>query len=141
MLTTLRQAKRLLILLLSQSVWLSKALQKRIDAFHYIALRIILGIPHSFISRVSNAEVLRRSCDAMLHTQLLRQQLLYYGRLVRNDNHPARYLLEAAPTKRRPGRPHLSWASELRNHIQNMSCDPRCIDSKIHWREVVNEYY
>ena len=54
-----------------QTIWLSKSLRQRIDALHYFCLRQILGIPHSYISRVTNAEVLRQANDVPLHTLLL----------------------------------------------------------------------
>ena len=84
-----------------QTVWLSKQLRQCIDGFHCGCLRQIYGIPHSYISRVSNATVLERASEIPLHRQLLRQQLLYYGRLQRNDTHPAKHLLCDRVTKRR----------------------------------------
>ena len=42
-----------------QTVWLSKVLRRRIDGFHCSCLRQILGIPHSYVSRVTNVQVLQ----------------------------------------------------------------------------------
>ena len=55
-----------------QTVWLSKQLRQRIDGFHCACLRQIYGIPHSYISRISNATVLEKASEIPLHRQLLR---------------------------------------------------------------------
>ena len=43
------------------AVWLGLAEQRRVDAFQNYCLRRILRIPSAYVSRVSNAEVLRKS--------------------------------------------------------------------------------
>ena len=55
-----------------QTVWLSKGLRQRIDAFHCSCIRRILGIAHSYISRVTNADVLRQG-NAMPLSKILLQ--------------------------------------------------------------------
>ena len=43
------------------TAWLKKADLQKLDTFQSMCLRQVQGIPHSYISRVSNAEVLRRA--------------------------------------------------------------------------------
>ena len=49
-----------------QTLWLSKHLRQRIDGFHCMCLRQILGIPHSYISRIPNADVLKKAQERPL---------------------------------------------------------------------------
>ena len=123
-----------------QTVWLSKHLRQRIDAFHCGCLRQIMRVPHSYISRVSNSDVLKQASETPLHRQLLRQQLMYYGRLHRDNTHPARNYLRGQVGKRRRGRPFLSWAVEIGKHIQNMPCNSSDINNLHIWRNAVNKY-
>ena len=44
------------------TAWLNKAEVKRLDGFHCRCLRRIFGIPPSFVSRVSNEDVLSTAC-------------------------------------------------------------------------------
>ena len=123
-----------------QFVWLPKLLRRQIDGFHCGCLRQILGIPHPYISRVSNAQVLQQARDIPLHLQLLRQQLQYYGTITRNAQHPTHTILRNKIVKRRIGRPHLSWDVEIAKHIQNMHVDNDCVQHPGHWRKVVKQY-
>ena len=123
-----------------QTIWLSKNLRQRIDAFHCQCLRRIMGIQHSYISRVSNATVLEQSGERSLSNQLLRQQLQFYGRIHRNELHPGHGLLNETIIQRRVGRPLLSWVRELRKHIEDMQVDSAAINNASHWRKVVDEY-
>ena len=67
-----------------QTVWLSKHLRQRIDGFHCMCLRQILGIAHPYISRISNAIVLLKVSQRPLHRQLLRESFIFYGRIMRS---------------------------------------------------------
>jgi len=40
-----------------QTIWLNKGDRRRLDAVHCMCLRRCCGIPHSYVSRISNAEV------------------------------------------------------------------------------------
>ena len=123
-----------------QTVWLSKSLRQRINAFHCQCLRRILGIQHPYISRVSNASVLEEAAEQPLSTLLLRQQLQFYGRIYRNDNHPRHDLLTEKINHRRAGRPLFSWVRELQKHIQDMQAPSSAIENPFHWRKAVDEY-
>ena len=43
-----------------QTVWLPKQSQKRLDAFHYQCLQELTGIAHSYISQVTNENILKK---------------------------------------------------------------------------------
>ena len=76
------------------TAWLNVAEQRRLNGFHCRCLRKIVGIPSAYISRVSNVRVLKEAQEAPLERQLLRQQLLLYGRLIRAPSaDPLRKLL------------------------------------------------
>ena len=108
-----------------QSAWLNQAERRRIDGFHARCLRVILKIPCSYISRISNAVVLARAQAEPLSTCLLRQQLRYFGKLAGRDNEdPGRACIfepgglgDVTPVGvRRRGRPRLEWGAEMRKH-------------------------
>ena len=64
-----------------QTAWLPVAARRRLDGFHAKCLRRICGIPPSFISRVSNADVLTRAgCSMKLSSRIRVQQLVLAGR-------------------------------------------------------------
>ena len=97
----------------------------KLDGFHARSLREILGIRHSFWSRVSNQTVLDRLSANKLSLLLLEQQLLYFGKIARSaDNSIIRRMIfkenSLEPSKnhilRRRGRPRLSWISEVHGH-------------------------
>ena len=123
-----------------QTIWLPKTMRQKINGFYCSCLRQILGIAHSYISRISNLEVLKRAEDIALDKQLLRYQLLFYGKMMRNIDHPIHDFFKKQPTQRRRGRPHLSYMRELSKHEQNMRCDSTIIDSPSEWRKAVYLY-
>ena len=57
-----------------ETMYLNDSLIKRLDAFHMIGLRHILGIEHAYWSRTSNEEILERA-DAIAcgHADILAQ--------------------------------------------------------------------
>ena len=58
-----------------------KADISKIDAFHCRCLRVILGIPHSMISRVTNATVLETAGSKLLSTTVSSRQLILFGNI------------------------------------------------------------
>ena len=90
-----------------QTIWLPKSMRQKINGFHCSCLRQILGIAHSYIFRVSNLEVLQKAGEIALDKQLLRYQLLFYGKVMRNIDHPIHDFFKKQATQRRRGRPHL----------------------------------
>ena len=104
-----------------QTIWLTKQQRRKIDGFQNRCLRSIIGIRSSFLSRVSNAEVLQRCGAVKFSNLLLEQQLLYFGKLFRlPDDSPIRRLvfrdssleLKQLDMNRRRGRPRLNWMTE-----------------------------
>ena len=58
------------------TAWLNKAFFRRLDGFQARCMRKIRGIPHSYLSRVSNVEVLKQAAakpysEISTHEQLL----------------------------------------------------------------------
>ena len=106
-----------------KTTWFGVAARRRMDGFHARCLRKILGIPHAYYSRVSNAEVLRRADRQPFSTLLLEQQLLFFGGIASGDAGPIRDTmlvpgsleLVDSNAPRRCGRPRHTWAGEVLN--------------------------
>ena len=64
-----------------ETIWLLKHERAKLDAFHHRCLRKILGIPHSYISRVSNADVLDTSGLLLLSDLLATRQAALYKKI------------------------------------------------------------
>ena len=65
------------------TMWMVKAQLRRIDGFQARCLRKVLGVPAAFVSRISNAEVLRRAAAKPLSQQLQYRQLVIMGKVAR----------------------------------------------------------
>ena len=132
------------------TAWLNVAELRRLNGFHCRCLRRILNIKASYVSRVSNASVLEQAGENPLASQLLQQQLLLYGWLVRApENDPLRTLTFAPGTTdlvtnlfiRRVGRPRNEWAVMLQRECWKM-CPSfnRTIHIEREWRRAVYEH-
>ena len=129
------------------SAWLNVAESRRLNGFHARCLRKITGIKPSFVSRVSNATVLQRAGQAELRQQLLKQQLLLYGRIARSPNGDVLRQLTFIPNSvqaatsryvRRVGRPRNEWAVMLGAEARKMCSDPSAIiNDHMLWRRAV----
>ena len=104
------------------SAGLLKADLRRLDGFQARCLRTMLGIKHSYISRICNKEVLARAGQALFTKQLLKQQLKLFRKIsCLSDEHFLRELtfcpgsLRAATDRyvRKRGRPRNEWATKL----------------------------
>jgi hypothetical protein len=104
------------------SAWLHVKEQRQIDGFQARCLRRILGVMPSFISRVSNQKVLEQSGQRRYTCQLLRQQLLLYGKIARSPDDDVLRALTFCPGSLQPvadrhvrwvGRPRHEWAGQL----------------------------
>ena len=136
-----------------ESVWLLQADRSKLDAFYTGSLRKILGIPHPYISRVSNVDVLKQMNARPLSEQLLARQLQLSGKIGRR---PANDLTRCVAlekdavepkmwsSRRRVGRPCLRWTRCV--HAQALAlvdgCSERlydiiCSPSSTAWREHV----
>ena len=132
------------------SAWLNIADTTRVNGFHCRCLRVICGIKAAFISRISNAKVLQESGQIQLSMQLLKQQLLLYGRVARApDADPLRMLTFVPGTLlpvtdqyiRRLGRPRNEWSVMLHREYCRMGDERnRCIHIESNWRAAVHQY-
>ncbi len=104
------------------SMWLLQADRSKLDSFYVKCLRCIHRIPHPMVSHVSNQRVLQTASAEQLSVQLLRHQLILYGKLYRRswDNLVRQVALEpnnCTPwnwnTLRRVGRPRLQWNTSV----------------------------
>jgi len=135
-----------------QVLWLNQASRDKLDAFNARCLRKILGIAHSYWSRVSNKEVLQQACAEKLSTILLEHQLGFLGTLARrNDACPVHKFvfgpnLSRAPLQfvRRRGRPNLEWTTEIFKVVDTMFDSGEefhaCISNRHAWRTRVREH-
>ena len=94
---------------------------KRLDAFHMWCLRAILGIPHSYYSRVPNLSIWEGTNSCPISILIWERMLRYVGHLMRaRDEDPTKAVaLELrhghwVPPRlivaRARGRPHDGWA-------------------------------
>ena len=111
---------------------------------------LCLGIKPSFVSRVSNAIVLQQSSQVQFGRQLLRQQMLLYGRVARAPSiDPLRKLTfdpgglkpTIAQFVRRVGGPRNEWAVMLAKESWKMNVN---VNQVVHtgpeWRRAVYQY-
>ena len=104
-----------------ESLWLLSSEVKRLDAFHVACLRKISGIKHSYVSRVSNAEVLQQTGERPLSELLLHRQCQLYDNITKKPlDDPLRKLVckeDGSPQvwvhTRRRGRPRQTWARQV----------------------------
>ena len=135
------------------SAWLNVARELRqLDGFKARCLRRILGVRASFYSRVSNHKVLEQSGHVQYSRQLLKHQLLLFGKVARKTNDdPLRKLtfcegsLSPATSRfiRRVGRPRHEWAGQLLQVAFKVVGDRRLeevVYSEESWTSIVNKY-
>lgn len=102
-----------------ESLWLLKADRSRFYSFHCKCVRILFGIPHSFISRVRNSDVLQRASSTSLYEILRERQVALYSRIARSpDPSLIKHILcdsDGIPNnwarRRKRGRPRQQWAT------------------------------
>ena len=101
---------------------LSKAEKKRLDGFQNKCLRSILKIQPSYMSRISNREVIQQAMHVPATKLLERKQLLQLGKVLRCGlDHPLQQssfipgTLTSATSRyvRRVGRPRKEWIPEV----------------------------
>ena len=132
------------------SAWLNARETRRLNGFYCRCLRVILKIPAAYFSRVSNAIVLQRAEQVELARQLLKQQLILYGRIVRTKDDDILRKVTFVPGTdipathqfvRRVGRPRNEWAVMLQKQFLQMGPSA---SNEIHdvcrWRAAVHKY-
>jgi len=136
-----------------ESLCLRKADQQRLDSFYVKCLRRIYGIPHSYISRVSNYSVLHAAQAQPLSRTLLARQLVLYGRIARMPEHS--YVRQIAlgsntilPRKfaysKKVGRPRLQWTTYVYAMATTLAEDFASLEhsmlSPVRWAQKVREW-
>ena len=110
------------------SLWLLQADLARIDAFHVKCLRRIYSIPSSYISRISNRDVMKTASQSTLSSTLAERQAKLYGDIAAlPETHVLRRLTcepgSSEPRqwtiKRRQGRPKQQWAACVHKYRQH----------------------
>lgn len=132
------------------SAWLNASERKRLDGFQARCLRKILGIKPAYFSRVSNKIVIQKSDQKLFTTQLLKQQLLLYGRVARAPDTDLLRQLTFCPGSLRPatdryvrkiGRPRNEWAPMLEKEVAKMLPNivdrMNCMKNPIEWKHCV----
>ena len=132
------------------SAWLNVAEMRRLNGFQCRCLRVIQRIPPSFISRVPNKKVLQETGQVQLGRQLLKHQLLLFGRVARAaPDNPLRLLTfipgstDAATERyiRKVGRPRNEWAVMLKRESYRMNSDfTSFISNELAWKRAVYMY-
>ena len=111
------------------SAWLNARETRRLNGFYCRCLRVILKIPAAYFSRVSNAIVLQRAEQVELARQLLKQQLILYGRIGRTVGDDVLRKVTFAPGTnmpathqyvRRVGRSRNEWVVMLQKQFLQM---------------------
>ena len=133
------------------TAWLNAAELRRLNGFHCRCLRRILRIPPSFLSRVSNLNVLKAADETPLGKQLLKSQLLLFGRVARApDTDPLRRLVFTKGTTqlasnqyvRKVGRPRNEWAAMLQKECWKMGTGHlQAIRVEHEWKAAVMTHY
>ena len=115
-----------------QTSWLTKTQRNKLDGFHAKCIRKIVGIQHSYWSRISNIEVLSYVGAHRLSNLLLEQQLLVFGNIYRRPSHDVlrqaifeehSVVLQVHAKNRRRGRPKLAWATEVEKMALQVTSD------------------
>ena len=136
-----------------ESLWLRKVDTKRLDSFYVKCLRRVHGIKHAFWSRVSNLEVMATAGVQPLSRELLRRQLLLYGRFASQPDFAVqrKSFLESSTVhprswkgRRKRGRPRQEWGTEVHKHALNIAgsdADLRvCLYDPKRWKRAVSAY-
>jgi hypothetical protein len=126
------------------TTWLNVAERSKLDAFHVRCLRKIVGVAHSYVSRISNQIVLERAGRGKLSAVLLQRQLELMANIARkSDDDVLRSILFENSTchlkqlagKRRRGRPRAVWASEVFKHALLVAGSHEALDA--YWQNTV----
>ena len=136
------------------SLCFTAAQQRQLNGFQNRCLRTIIGVEHSFVSRVSNAEVLRRSEHRPATELLQRRQLQLLGKVLRSpEGHPLRTATFIPGTNyplteryvRRRGRPCKEWlpnvqAAAIRIFGSTDAVEARAQQKK-DWNQAIRAHY
>ena len=132
------------------TVWLNVAQIRRLNGFQARCLRQALGIKPAFYSRVPNRTVLEKAGQTPLGQQLLRQQLLLYGRVARAPHddylrkltfYPGTLMPTTSKYVRRIGRPRNEWTNMLQKESYKIDTNAdRLVHNVLQWAAAVERY-
>ena len=141
------------------SACLNKCERRGIDGFQARCLRKIMKVAPACWSRVANKTVLARASTRPVSQQLLKDQLIYFGRIAsRNPTDPVRdsilkregMELRELQETRRVGRPRLEWSKEIFKHaveaagshanLRSIFSNENSADIRTSWRGLVSTY-
>ena len=114
------------------SLWLLKQDRDRLDAFHCKCFRGILRIPHYFISRVSNVDVLDTAGSKPLSSILRERQVQLYRKIACETDES----LVKRVVCNRDGTPK-NWADRRRRGRTNWKT---FASNSTAWRDSMDEY-
>ena len=128
----------------------NKSELRRLDGFQAKCLRRILGIPASYISRISNAAVREQCSWKSASRLLLERQLQYLGKVLRADSGSPLQKVAFIPGSLRPatsehirvvGRPRKEWiasllpqACSLVGGVDNLM---QALQNARHWKQLI----
>ena len=134
------------------TAWLNTSEQRRLNGFQARCLRKILGIRPAYYSRMTNRRVLEMANQVLYTTQLLKQQLILYGKIARSGPDDALRKVTFCPGSLRPiaekylrkvGRPRSEWASKLYPEAVRVAGSAAQLDTLLssaeNWRAKVGE--
>ncbi|CAE8642492.1 unnamed protein product [Polarella glacialis] len=136
------------------TAWLNVAERRRLDAFQNKCLRKVMGVKHSFYSRVTNQSILQQAGSQKLSVILLKRQLqlLHHialtpeGDILRNSVFQPNTFAVREPTGPKPrGRPRNTWAKEVLKHAISAAGGQQALAqlwhaSKATWRNTIKIY-
>ena len=135
------------------STWLNVASRRRLNGFQARCLRRVLRIKPSFVSRVSNQVVLEKAAQTTYESQLLRQQLILFGKVARggaDDSlrsmvfRPGSLLPAADAFVRNVGRPRSEWVKMLLPKADVLAGSRRALENLVNdelcWKAAVGIY-
>jgi hypothetical protein len=127
--------------------------QRRLDGSQARCLRLIVGVKPSFISRISNKDVLQKAGCKTYGQQLLKAQLQLFGKIARAPDTDVLRRLTFCPSSIRPamtayvrkvGRPRHEWATKLLENALLLSGGTDNLEQQLRnettWNDFLNRH-
>lgn len=125
---------------------------RRLDGFHARCIRVIMGISPSYVSRISNAEVLQRAGCQKLSESLKKRQLKLLGSILREPEGGPRKAAAFIPNTKRPatdryvrriGRPSKEWVPTILAEARRLTEGEKQLETlssdKHRWNTFIDE--
>ena len=131
------------------SSWLNKYDRKRLDGFFANCCRRIIGVAHSYYSRISNKTILTWIGTVPLSHILLERQLQLYRKIsIESRASKLRSLIFESdfnikmPAKRSRGRPRNSWTYQIHKHATQIlnQHGTQILQNNLEWKSHVRAY-